>query len=84
MEEAGISTLVISSARDVMEAVKAPRAVFVNFPLGHNTGKPFDRELQLSILKDAFEALKSIRQPGSIVDLPYQWSEGNLWEKEVS
>ncbi len=75
--------MVIGSARDVMEAVKAPRAVFVNFPLGHNTGKPFDRELQLSILKDAFEALKSIKQPGIIIDLPYQWSQDNSWEKEM-
>ncbi len=75
--------MVIGSARDVMEAVKAPRAVFVNFPLGHNTGKPFDRELQLNILNDAFEALKSIKQPGTIIDLPYQWSQDNSWEKEM-
>ena len=73
--------MVIGSARDVMEAVKAPRAVFVNFPLGHNTGKPFDRELQLNILNDAFEALKSIKQPGAIIDLPYQWSQDNSWEE---
>ncbi len=76
--------MVIGSARDVMEAVNAPRAVFVNFPLGRNTGKPLDTELQLGILSDAFEALKSIKQPGDIIDLPYQWSEDNSWEKEVS
>ena len=52
--------MVIGSARDVMEAVKPPRAVFVDFPLGHNTGKPFDKELQLNILKDAFEAGEDI------------------------
>ena len=69
--------MVIGSARDVMEAVKPPRAVFVDFPLGHNTGKPFDKELQLNILKDAFEALKSIKQPGTIVDLPYKWDVAN-------
>jgi hypothetical protein len=84
VEEAGISTMVIGSARDIMEAVKAPRAVFTNFPLGHQAGKPFDGELQLNILYGAFEALKSIEQPGTIVDLPFQWSEGNSWEKEMS
>ena len=67
-----------------MEAVKVPRAVFVNFPLGHNTGKPFDRDLQLSILKDTFEALKVTRQPGTILDLPYKWSEDNSWEQELN
>ncbi len=73
--------MVIGSARDIMAAVKAPRAVFVNFPLGHNTGKPFDRELQMSILKDALSALVTIKQPGTIVDLPYQWSEDDSWER---
>ena len=73
--------MVIGSARDVMETVKAPRAVFVNFPLGHNTGRPFDRELQTSILKDALAALTMLEQPGAIVDLPYQWSDDDSWER---
>ncbi len=76
--------MVIGSARDIMAAVKAPRAVFVNFPLGHNTGKPFDRELQMSILKDALSALTTIEQPGTIVDLPYRWSEDDSWERPAS
>ena len=76
--------MIIASARDVMEAVKAPRSVFVNFPLGHNTGKPLDKALQMSILKDAFEALKSIKSPCTIVDLPYKWSEDDSWEREAS
>lgn len=73
--------MVIGSARDIMAAVKAPRAVFVNFPLGHNTGKPFDRELQMSIVRDALAALATIEQPGTIEDLPYQWSEDDFWER---
>ncbi len=73
--------MVIGSARDIMEAIKAPRAVFVNFPLGHNTGRPFDRELQTSILKDALAALTMLEQPGAIVDLPYQWSDDDSWER---
>ena len=53
----------------------------MNFPLGHTTGKPFDRELQMKIIKDAFDALKSIKEPGTIIDLPYQWEEGDdSWE----
>ena len=76
--------MIIGSARDVMDVVKGPRAVFVNFPLGHSTGKPFDRDLQLGILKTAFEALISIKHPGTIVDLPYEWGEDSSWEKEIS
>ena len=75
--------MVIGSARVVMEAVKAPRLVSVDFPLGHSTGKPFDTDLQRGILRDAFEVLKSIQWPGAIIDLPYQWGGDNSWEKEA-
>jgi len=84
VEEGGIPTISASSARDITESVKPPRSVFVNFPLGHTTGKPFDRELQMKIIKDAFDALKSIKEPGTIIDLPYQWEQGDdSWEREA-
>lgn len=84
VEENGIPTISASSARDITELVKPPRSVFINFPLGHTTGKPFARDLQMKIIKDAFEAFKSITEPGTIVDLPYQWEEGDdSWEREV-
>ena len=84
VEEGGIPTTSISSARDVTEMVKPPRSVFLNFPLGHTIGKPFDRELQISILKHAFEALQSIAEPGAIVDLPYVWDvNDDSWEREA-
>lgn len=84
VEESGIPTISVSSARDVTESVRPPRSVFVDFPLGHTTGKPFDHELQMKIIKDAFAVLKSIKQPGTIIDLPYQWIEGDdSWEREL-
>ncbi len=84
VEEGGIPTICLSSARDITESVKPPRSVFVNFPLGHTSGKPFDRELQVKIIKDAFDALKSIKKPGTIIDLPYKWQDDDdSWEKTV-
>ena len=58
-----------------MAQVKPPRPVFVNFPLGHQCGKAFDTELQMSIIKDALHTLKTLKEPGKIVDLPYDWGE---------
>ena len=75
IEEVGIPTIYVGSARDMMEQVKPPRSVFVNFPLGHQCGKPFDRELQMSIIKDALQALSTLDEPGTVVDLPYEWGE---------
>jgi len=43
--------------------------------MGHQCGKPFDRELQMSIIKDALNTLKTLEEPGQIVDLPYDWGE---------
>ncbi len=75
VEELGIPTVCMTSARDITELVRPPRAVFVDFPLGHQTGKPFDRVLQKTIVRDALHVLETAREPGLIVDLPYQWGE---------
>ena len=69
----GISTIYVGSAYDIMSRVKPPRSVFVDFPFGRQCGKPFDKELQMDIIKDALQALKSIREPGTILSLPYEW-----------
>ena len=71
----------MTSALDVTKAVRPPRAVFVNFPLGHQTGKPNQPELQLNIVRDAFLALESMSKPGTVVNLPYVWDEDDdSWE----
>ena len=82
-EEAGISTIAMSSALDITQAVKPPRSVFVNFPLGHQGGKPNQPELQRAILLDAFNALETLTTPGQIVTLPYVWGADNDgWEDQ--
>ena len=75
VEEVGVCTVYVGSARDMMAQVKPPRPVFVNSPLGHQCGKPFDRELQMSIIKDALNTLNTLQEPGRITDLPYEWGE---------
>ena len=81
VETAGIPTLCMTSALDITEAVKPPRSVFVNFPLGRQTGKPHQPELQRSIIRDALQALETITTPGAIVTLPYMWDEtDDSWE----
>jgi hypothetical protein len=66
---------VIASARDITESVKPPRAVFVDYPLGHQTGLPGDVESQRAILLAALEVFREAREPGVIVDLPFRWRE---------
>jgi hypothetical protein len=73
IEEAGIPTVSMSSALDLTTLVKPPRTYFVNYPLGHTTGKPFDRQNQTDIIKAALGGAKDISKPGTIVELPNQW-----------
>ena len=75
VEESGIPTTSLSSAYDLTALVKPPRSFFVNYPLGHTAGKPFDRENQTEILKGALGRAKEITAPGTIVELPQTWDD---------
>jgi len=71
----------MTSALDITQSVRAPRAVFVNFPLGHQTGCPNDPGIQRQIVRDAMRAFETISTPGEIVQLPYVWDlTDRAWE----
>ena len=81
IEKSGTPTLCMSSAFDVSFAVRAPRTVFVNFPLNHQTGKANDAPLQRRILLDALRAFETFWAPGQILCLPYVWDPDDAsWE----
>jgi hypothetical protein len=82
VEAAEIPTLCMTSALDITQAVNPPRAVFLNFPLGHQTGKPGRPDLQRRIVQDAMRAFETISRSGTIVHLPYVWDpEDRTWEE---
>ena len=54
---------------------------FVNFPLGHQTGRPHQPDQQRAIVRDALRAFETITRPGTIVELPYVWDPNDRgWE----
>ena len=73
----------MSSAFSITAAVNPPRAVYLDFPLGHTAGKPHDRALQRRILRDTLDALATIDAPGTIRRLPYRWAEDDAWKDGV-
>ena len=81
VEAAGISTLCMSSALDITRAVNPPRAAFLDYPLGHTTGKPHEPELQRAILVEALNGFTELTSPGSIKLLPFRWSEDEAWKE---
>ncbi len=73
LEEAGITTVVIGSARDIVEEAGVPRFVFVDFPLGNPCGKPGDREMQRDIVSLALDVAASAIAPRTTVRAPQKW-----------
>ena len=54
IEKAGIPTVGISLLKEVTMAVRPPRTLFVDRPLGYPLGLPNDSELQKRIIGSAF------------------------------
>jgi len=82
-EAAGIPTLCVTSARDITRAVNPPRAAFLDFPLGHTTGKPHEPDLQRQILVEALSSFETMTAPGSMKELPFRWSEDEEWKAKA-
>ena len=70
----------MSSALDITRAVNPPRAAFVDYPLGHTTGKPHEPALQRELLWQALEAFTSLTIPGTVKMLPFTWSADQAWQ----
>ena len=83
VEEAGISTLCLTSARDITRAAWPPRGAFLDFPLGHTAGRPNQPDLNRSIMIDALAALETIDEPGRIVELRHRWGDDDDWKDAV-
>ncbi len=55
------------------------RFLFTDFPLGNPFGKPWDKEMQRSIMDMALDLLQSAWQPRTTVQTPFIWSEDDAW-----
>jgi hypothetical protein len=73
MEAAGLTTVSISLVREITEQVRPPRALFVRWPFGHPLGEAFAVAQQRRVLQDMLQALQSMHEPGSLLDLGYRW-----------
>lgn len=79
IEQQGIPTVSISLQRELTEKTRPPRALFLRWPFGHPLGEPFNVAQQRWVLGDALKALVELREPGTIIDLPYLWRRPGPW-----
>lgn len=84
LEEAGVPTVVMGCAKDIVEYVGVPRFLFSDFPLGNPTGRPFDKESQYATLALAMRVLESAVAPNTTVQNPLRWSDDPSWKLDIS
>ena len=66
LEENKIPTVVVGSARDIVEECGVARFLFTDFPLGNPFGKPWDKKMQRSIMDMALDLLQFAWQPRKV------------------
>lgn len=81
LEENNISTVVVGSARDIVEECGVARFLFTDFPLGNPCGKPWDKEMQRAIMDMALDLLQYACQSRTTVQTPFIWSEDETWRQ---
>jgi D-proline reductase (dithiol) PrdB len=80
LEEAGISSVIMGCAKDIVEYAGVPRFLFSDFPLGNSAGRPFDRASQVLTLDLALSLLESAPAPRTTVQSPLVWSADPDWK----
>jgi D-proline reductase (dithiol) PrdB len=80
LEGNGMPTVVMGSARDIVEECGVARFLFTDFPLGNPCGRPWDVEMQHAIVGMALDHLECAWAPRTTVQTPFQWPDES-WRK---
>ena len=79
LESQGIPTVVMGSARDIVEECGVARFLFTDFPLGNPVGKPYDSAMQHATVGFALDLLEHAFLPRTTVQTPWRWSDDESW-----
>lgn len=81
-EAAGIATVLMGAAKDVVERAGAPRFLFSDVPLGMAAGRAGDRAAQAATLELALRLLESAPGPRTTLASPYVFSADPGWKAD--
>ena len=84
LEANGIPTVVLGSARDIVEHGGVPRFVFTDFPLGNPCGKPWNIEMQREIVGTALSLRESAIAPRTTLQTPFVWDPDPAWRERYA
>ena len=84
IEAAGIPTVVMGCAKDIVEHAGVPRFLFSDFPLGNPAGKPKDKASQAATLELALKLLAGAPGPRTTVQNPIRWNADGKWKLDYN
>ena len=84
LESAGISTVLMGAAKDIVEYCGVPRFLFSDFPLGNAAAKPNDVPSQDINFDLALRLLESAPAPRTTVQSALIWSPDSSWKLDYS
>lgn len=82
LERAGIPTVIMGCAKDVVEFCGVPRFLFSDFPLGNGAGRPHDAASQTFAVNLALDVLVHAPGPRTTVQNPLAWSADPAWKAD--
>jgi hypothetical protein len=81
IESRGVPTVSLTSAWSITAAAFPPRAAFLDYPLGHTSGRPFALDEQTAICQAALRLVETATRPGEAIVLPYRWGD-DAWRAD--
>lgn len=68
---------------DVVQHCGVPRYLHTDFPLGNPCGLPFDRDMQVEIMRQGLALIAQADRPGSTERAPFSWGD-DAWRKDYA
>ena len=84
LEEAGIPTVIMGAAKDIVEYCGVPRLLFSDFPLGNAAALPDNEQSQDSNFELALRLLESAPSARATVQSPLVWDSDPSWKLDYS
>jgi D-proline reductase (dithiol) PrdB len=84
LEAAGIATVVMGCAKDIVEHAGVPRFLFSDFPLGNAAGRPHDVASQDVTLEVALKVLEAAPAARTTTQSPLRWSDSADWKLDYA
>jgi len=84
LEQAGVVSVVMGCAKDIVEHAGVPRFLFSDYPLGNAAGRPHDKSNQADTLQLALNLASSATSPNTTKQSPHAWKGASNWKDDYS